>query len=149
MFVHLSLKKYYYLLCLISLGLFGCDNAKYAQCQQIIEIANKANHQTQQIISQSNQSIESKIWLEGTTIMSQAAEQINALPLDDPQLVKYQNNLVKIFSVYSQATTDAIEARENKNLKALESAVAEAQKAGLLKEEIVSGINSYCLGKPN
>ena len=147
MFVHSSFKKPWYLFCYISLGLVGCNNAKYTECQQIIEIANQANHQTQEMITQSSQPIEPKIWLEAASIMNQAAEQINALPLDDPQLVNYQNNLVKIFRIYSQSTDDALEARENRNLKALETAVAEAKKAGLLKDELVTGINSYCLGK--
>ena len=149
MVVHSSFKNPWYLFCCVSLGLVSCNNAKYTQCQQIIEIANQANHQTQEMISQSSQPIEPKIWLEAASIMNQAAEQINALSLDDPQLVNYQNNLVKIFRIYSQSTDDALEAREKRNLKALEAAVAEAKKAGLLKEELVSGINSYCLGKPN
>ena len=149
MFVHSSFKKYCYLFSLISLGLVGCNNAKHLQCQQIIEIANQANHQTQEIINQSSQPIEPKTWLEAANIMNQAAGKINALSLDDAQLVNYQNNLVKIFRIYSQTTEDAIEARDNKNLKGLKSAVEEAKKAGLLREELVTGINSYCLGKSN
>ena len=149
MVVHLSLKKNGYLFCLISLGLVSCNNAKYAQCQQIIELTNQVNRQTQEVISQSSQPIETKIWSEAASIMSQAAEQINTLSLEDPQLVNYQNNLVEIFRLYSQATDNAIEARANKNLKALESAVAEAKKAGVLKEQLVTGINSYCLGDAN
>ena len=149
MVVHSSFKKPWYLLCCIGLGLVSCNNAKYTQCQQIIEIANQANHQTQEMISQSSQPLEPKIWLEAASIMNQAAEQIKALPLDDPQLVNYQNNLVKIFRIYAQSTDDALKAREIKNLKALETAVAEAKKAGLLKDELVTGINSYCIGEAN
>ena len=133
---------------LISLGLVGCSNAKYTQCQQIIEIANQVNRQTQEIINQSGDlAIEPKIWSQAATIMTQGAEQIDILSLKDPQLVEYQNSLVEMFRLYSQATYDAIEARENKNLKALESAGEEAKKAGLLKEKLVMGINNYCLGK--
>lgn len=149
MFVHSSLKKNWYLLCIISLILGSCSNAKYAQCQQIIEIANQVSSQTQEIIDGSGGSKEAKVWSKAITIMNLAADKLDTLSLQDPKLAEYQNNLAEIFRLYSQATNDAIEARETKNLKALKSAVAEAQQAGVLKEQLVKGINSYCLGKSN
>ena len=77
MFVHSSFKKPWYLFCYISLGLVSCNNAKYTQCQQIIEIANQANYQTEEMIRQSSQPTEPKICLEAASIMNQAADQIN------------------------------------------------------------------------
>ena len=154
MFWRLLFKSNWYFW-LISLGLVSCNNAKYTQCQQIIEIANQVNRQTQEIINdssdlreaQSDRRIEPDIWSQAATIMTQAAAQIDTLSLKDSQLVDYQNSLVEMFRLYSQATYDAIEARENKNLQALKSASESAKKAGLLKDKLEMEINSYCLGK--
>ncbi|MDJ0536214.1 MAG: hypothetical protein QNJ70_27610 [Xenococcaceae cyanobacterium MO_207.B15] len=133
---------------LISLSLVGCSNAKYTECQQIIEITNQVNRQTQDIIEPfGDRKIPKDVWSQAATMMSVAAEKIDNLSLTDPQLVDYQNNLVEMFRIYSQATDDAIKARESKNLKALESANEKAKKAGLLQEKLVMGINNYCLGQ--
>ncbi len=147
MFLGSSFKTNLYFWWLISFALVGCNNAKYTQCQQIIELANQANSQTQEVINQSSKPIESQVWLQAATMMEQAAEQIKGLSLDDAQLVNYQEKLVEVFRTYSQATNDAVEARKTKNLQALESAVEEAKKAGLLKDQLVTDINNYCLNE--
>ncbi len=132
---------------LISFALVSCNNAKYTQCQQMIGIANQVNPKTQEVINQSSEPIESQIWLQAATMMAQTAEQINGLSLDDAQLVNYQEKLVEVFRTYSQATNDAVEARKTKNLQGLKSAVEQAQKAGLLKAQLVTDINNYCLNE--
>lgn len=149
MFLGSLFKTNLYWLWLIGFALVGCNNTKYTQCQQIIGLANQANSQTQEVINQSSKPIESQIWLQAATMMEQAAEQIKGLSIDDAQLANYQEKLVEIFRTYSQATNDAVEARKTKNLQALESAVEEAKKAGLLKDQLVTDINNYCLGEAN
>ena len=149
MFVYSLLKRNFYWFWFISLGMVSCNNAKYTQCQQIIELANQVNHQTQEVINQPNDLIEPQMWSQAVNIMNQAASQIETLSLEDPQIINYQKNLVKIFRAYAEATNDAIQARENKNLKALKSAVEKAQETGVLKDKLVIDLNNYCLGEPN
>ncbi|HHP7229364.1 MAG TPA: hypothetical protein ACFCUY_00720 [Xenococcaceae cyanobacterium] len=133
---------------LIALALVGCNNSKVTQCQQLITIANQVSRQTQEMINQTGDlALETQQWSQAARLMNQAAENITSLSLQDPQLREYQNSLVKMFRLYAQATDDAVQARADKNLVALKAANETAQKAGLLQEKLVSGINSYCLGE--
>lgn len=123
----------------------GCENQKYTQCQEIIAIANGVAHQAQKVAESSQETtVEMKTWLQAADIMTVAANQIEAVPAKDPQLISYQGNLASIFRVYSQATYDAVKARENKNLSALKIARDNAQKAGQLNQALVTKINDYC-----
>ena len=125
--------------------IIGCENQKYTQCQEIIAIANKATNQVQKIVDDSSdKEVTFKTWLKAADMMTIAATEIEALPIKDPQLIDYQGNLANIFRVYSQATYDAVKARENKNLSALKIASDNAQKAGKSNQDLVAKINSYC-----
>lgn len=123
----------------------GCDNQKYTQCQEMIAIANSVAHQAQKVATSSQETmVEMKTWLQTADIMTIAANEIEAVPVQDPQLIGYQGNLANVFRIYSQATYDAVKARENKNLSALKIARDNAQKAGQLNQALVTKINNYC-----
>lgn len=123
----------------------GCTNQKVSQCQDIIAIANAASNQAQKITNNSQEKVvELKTWLQAADIMTVAAKQIEALPIKDPELINYQGNLASVFRIYSQATYDAVQARENKNLSALKTAHNHAQEAGKLNQALVKKINQYC-----
>lgn len=125
--------------------LIGCENQRATQCQDLIEIANGVTSQAKKVAASSQETtVEMKTWLQAADIMTLAANEIEALPLKDPQLIAYQGNLAGVFRIYSQATYDAIKARENKNLSALEIARDNAKKAGQLNQALVTKINSYC-----
>jgi hypothetical protein len=126
----------------------GCTYQKTTQCQEIIAIANEASHQAKQITYNSKEKVVAmKNWLQAANIMTMAAKQIEALPIKDPQLINYQGNLASIFRIYSQATYDAVQAREKKNLSALKMAHDSAQEAGKLNQVLVTKINDYCTVK--
>ena len=95
MFLGSSFKTNWYLWCLISFALVSCRDAKYTQCQQIIELANQVNHQTQEVINRSSEPIESQIWLQTATMMEQAAESTHGLggALAWPALLRKLNRL--------------------------------------------------------
>ena len=143
--LHLNRRRYL-MLAILAWFVVGCDNRqKYTRCQEIIAIANGVANQAQEVAESSQETtVEMKTWLQTADIMTVAANQIEAVPVRDPQLIGYQGNLASVFRIYSQATYDAVKARENKNLSALKIARDNAQKAGQLNQALVTKINNYC-----
>lgn len=131
---------------LLSLFTVGCEENKAAQCEQIFQIAQDVseNNQNASYIGD-QQSFEMKSWLQAANNFSQAADNITALKINHRELINYQNQLATVYRIYSQATYDAVTARENKNLSALKSARNDATKAGEIQHELIKKINTYCL----
>ena len=133
---------------IINIFFVACESQKYAECEQMITMANNVTKQTQAIAqnhSDRDQDLEN--WLEASEIMTQAATSIEALEIKDSQLIEYQEGLVDIYQVYAQATYDAVTARETRNLQALQSARDDAKNAGKVNNDLVKNINNYCLEK--
>lgn len=128
----------------ISIFVVACESRKYDECKQIITLANKVTKQTQAIAEKSSDQ-DLANWLEASEIMGQAAENIAALELKDSQLIEYQGSLTNIYRVYAQATYEAVRARENRNLSALQSAREEAKNISEVNYNLVKNINNYCL----
>ena len=129
-------------------GIFvvACESRKYDECKQIITLANKVTKETQAIAEKSSDRDQDLAnWLEASEIMGQAAENIAALELKDSQLIEYQGSLADIYKVYSQTTYEAVRARENRNLSALQSARQEANNISEVNNNLVKNINNYCL----
>ena len=124
----------------------GCGNNKYTQCEQIFQIANRLNQNVNNLSYFDNQQpTEMKSWLEAASTIDRAANHLEALQINDSQLIEYQNKFVTVYRIYSQATYDAVKARENKNFQALESVKNDAQKAGQMQQDLIREINAYCL----
>ena len=134
----------------ILLGLFvsSCGENKFTQCEQIFKIARGVTENSKNVIYTNNeQPMEMKSWLKAAEMMNKAANKIRALHINDSKLIRYQNGLVRVYRIYSQATYDAVNAREGKNFDALESARIDAEKAGEMQQSLIEEINSYCLNK--
>ncbi len=133
---------------IINVFVVACESRKYAECEQIITLANNVTQQTQAIAEgSSDRDRDLENWLEASNIMKQAATDIEDLEIKDSQLVEYQAGLVDIYQVYAQATYDAVKARESRNLQALQSARDEAKNIGKINNDLVKNINNYCLEK--
>ena len=135
----------------ISSILSSCGETKYTQCEQIFKISHQVNSEAE-IIDNINTAAdrlpqEMKSWLEAADLMNKAAQQIQALHINNVELIKYQTGLANIYQIYSQTTYDAVQAQESKNINALISARDRANAAGKIQEKLVSEINSYCLDK--
>ncbi len=138
------------LIILISLWISGCNENRYNQCQQIFQIAHNVTNNTQKINSTASQKPqETKIWLQAAALMRRAAEQMRALPINDTDLIKYQVDLADIYQIYSQATFDAVKARESQNLEALLVARSHVATASQRQQVLVDQINTYCLNRNN
>ena len=134
---------------LLSLLVSSCSSrSKLTQCEQIFRIASEVTN-TSKNVSYTNDGelTQMKSWLEAASMMNRAADKIQALHINNSELIKYQNQLATIYRIYSQATYNAVQARENKSLSALELARADAQKAGEMQQELVQDLNSYCLNQ--
>ena len=78
--------------------------------------------------------------------MRKAAQQLKSLPLNDAELIRYQTGLANVYQIYSQATYDAVKARESKNIDALSVALEFFQQATCLRQQLlIDEINNYCL----
>ncbi|MEM6612263.1 MAG: hypothetical protein AAF652_08410 [Cyanobacteria bacterium P01_C01_bin.72] len=130
-----------------ALLLFGCEENPSAQCEQIFQIAQDVNVSNQKArYMNQGESFEMKSWLQAARKFNGAADNILALEITHGELSQYQDQLARIYRIYAQATYDAVRARENQNLSALESARNDATKAGLIQQKLVQKVNSYCTG---
>ena len=124
----------------------GCGKTRYTQCEQIFQIANHLSQNINRFSYFDNgQPTEMKSWLEAASAIDRAVNHLEALQINDSQLIEYQNKFVTVYRIYSQATYDAVKARENQNFQALESAKNDAQKAGQMQQDLIEEINAYCL----
>lgn len=131
---------------LVSSLAVSCGETKYAQCEQIIQIANGVvNEKTKLIDTSDSTKIESKTWLQAARMIYQAAQKLEGVNLQDPKLIEYQSDLAQVYRIYSQATYDAVQAWESKNLQALQVAHTDAEKAGQWEEKLGKIINNYCV----
>ena len=138
--------KFLFLAMVLSLLVSGCRVTKYTQCEQIFQIADRLNQNVDRLKYFDNeQPTEMKSWLQAASTIDRAANHLEALQINDSQLIKYQNKFVTVYRIYSQATYDAVKARENKNFQALESVKNDAQKAGQMQQDLIEQINAYCL----
>jgi hypothetical protein len=132
----------------ISLLIFSCGETKYTQCEKLFQIAHNVTDTNKNVsYAYNEQPTELKSWLIAADLMDTAAQQINNLHIDDAKLIEYKNGLANIYSTYSQATYDAVKARESKNIDALKSARTDAEKAGQLQQVLIKKINTYCLNQ--
>ncbi len=128
------------------LTILGCEENRIAQCEQIFQIARNITESNKNIsYLDAQQPVELKSWLQAASKMEHAANNIKALKINNSKLIQYQHQLATIYRIYSQATYDAVKARENKNLEALKSARNDATKAGELQQYLIQEINAYCL----
>ena len=140
------MKGKFYFLAVLAVLVSGCGENKLTQCEQIFRIVKGVNQSSQNVSYTSGGELTTmKIWLETATLMNQAANKIQALHVNNSDLIAYQNQLVTVYRIYSQATYDAVKARENQNFQALESAKNDAQKAGQMQQDLIEEINAYCL----
>ncbi|NJL53045.1 MAG: hypothetical protein HC930_14160 [Hydrococcus sp. SU_1_0] len=130
---------------LLSLLAAGCEENQSAECEEIFQVAQDVQHSNQNISEFHEHSNETKNWLQAANTFSLAADRIALLEMNRSELIKYQNQLVTIYRIYSQATYDAVRARENKDLSTLQSARQDVIKAEVIQQKLIRDINTYCV----
>ena len=133
---------------MLSLLIFGCESNKFAQCEQIFKIAREVTANNRKLNSRDRESLgEVKNWLQAAATMDRAADKLEALNIDNSKLIQYQSQLATIYRIYSQATYDAVSARENQNLTILTSARNDAEKAGEMQRTLVQKLDAFCIDR--
>lgn len=133
---------------LLSLLAVGCEENRLSQCERIFQIAHRVTANNLELSRLDEVQLAGlDNWLQAAEEMYRAAEAIETLKLDNSKLIQYQHQLATIYRIYSRSTYDAVTARENKNLEALESARNDAVKAGEMQQNLVREINAFCLGR--
>ena len=133
---------------MLSLLIFGCESNKFAQCKQIFQIARDVTTDNRELTRRDREQLgELEGWLQAAGTMDRAADKLDALNIDNSQLIQYQSQLATIYRIYSQATYDALNARENQNLASLKSARSDAEKAGEMQRNLVREIDAFCVDR--
>ena len=133
---------------MLSLLIFGCESNKFAQCQQIFQIARDVTANNRELSRRDREQLgEVESWLQAAATMERAADKLKALNIDNSKLIQYRSQLATIYRIYSQATYDAVNARENQNLARLKSARSDAEKAGEMQRNLVREIDAFCVDR--
>ena len=133
---------------MLSLLIFGCESNKFAQCQQIFQIARDVTANNRELSRRDREQLgEVESWLQAAATMERAVDQLKALNIDNSKLIQYRSQLATIYRIYSQATYDAVNARENQNLARLKSARSDAEKAGEMQRNLVREIDAFCVNR--
>ena len=122
----------------------SCSENNLNQCQQIFRIAREIDSSSENI-ARTKDETNLKSWLEAAKMMEMAADKIQALHINNSELIKHQNQLATIYRIYARSTYNAVRARENKNIEALKSARIDARQAGKMHQESIEALNNYCL----
>ena len=129
---------------LLGLLAIACGNQKAVQCRQLFQIAQSVT-ESNKGINYAASGVKQQRWLKAANRFTLAADRVSALKIDQSQLIEYQARLATVYRIYSQATYNALKAKENKNLAALEDARTSAIKAGKTQYKLFREINEYCL----
>ena len=146
---HLQLNRQLIMVSLsLSLFVSGCEQKKTVQCKQIFQIVRDVTSSNKDInYANSKQSASEQSWLKAASRLALAADSIDVIKISQIQLVQYQKQLAAVYRIYSQATYDAVQARENKDLEFLQEARKNSIKAGKMQQNLIHRINSYCIDR--
>lgn len=118
----------------------SCAESKASQCQKVFAIANQAANDTQALTKE----VDQVAWLQAADQVEQAAKNLQTLTLKDTQLQTYQQDFVKIYQEYAQATRAFLEAKDKKDIEGVKAAQKRVQEAGKLEKTSGAAILSYC-----
>lgn len=132
----------------LSLFVSGCEDQKTVQCEQIFQLVREVTQSNRDInYVNDRQSASEPSWLKAASRLALVADSIDALEISQSELVQDQKQLAVVYRIYSQATYDAVQARENKDLEFLQDARRNAIKAGKMQQNLIQRINSYCIDR--
>lgn len=130
----------------IATGLSSCGTTQRTQCEEIFNLVRQVNSSAEKIAATPEaRPLDRETWLEIANLMDTTARQLETLPVEDLKLRENRDNLAIVYQIYGAAMSDAVKAREVKDLTALKAASDRASYAGKLQQEAVAKINAYCL----
>ncbi|MGJ3247487.1 MAG: hypothetical protein ACFE0I_15615 [Elainellaceae cyanobacterium] len=128
----------------------ACGENRAVECNRLIEVANRAVDQVQQI-TQTTGPEDTRAHLQVAEVVDQAAGDLQEIQLSDQQLQRYKQQFITMYTSTSKATRELVQAvdvqdsvpvREQAN--AAEDAYRELRDATSQEGELVSSVNTYC-----
>ncbi|MGB3616036.1 MAG: hypothetical protein WBA10_19750 [Elainellaceae cyanobacterium] len=127
-------------------GLVSCSSGTVDQCNQLINVANRAVTDVEAVTSspESPESRNTESFSNITETAQQAASQLEAIDLTDEQLQSYRQRFIKLYRETGAATEQLVTAVEEQNLPAAEDAYEKLEAATGQEEPLVNEVNQYC-----
>jgi DNA repair ATPase RecN len=132
---------------IVGLVAAACGESKVAQCNRLIDVANTAVADVQNVTTAADPSDPEALNAIADTAESAVAS-MQELEFSDEQLQAYQQRFVQMYqdtSTASRAIYDAVQAENN---DVAQQALNDLQTATGQETELVSEVNSYCGGTP-
>ncbi|MDZ8188817.1 MAG: hypothetical protein RMX96_28690 [Nostoc sp. ChiSLP02] len=131
----------------IALLFASCGESKVAQCNKIINVANKASTLGQEFGKNPNPAKGSKALTELAGKIEPFSQEMKALEIKDEKLQGFQTRFLALYQDITKELNSAAASIDKKNLPAAKKSLASLQKSGQEENAIVKEINTYCSGK--
>jgi hypothetical protein len=133
---------------LFSILAASCSANKLSQCRALIEIANQAANEIQQVTTTTSTDISNPEDLRSMLRVAETADnrstEMRNLGLRDEQLNGYRNRFVDMYSAISESTRNLVTAVEQQNRQEAEQAYNALLTAINQEQDLVDDVNTYC-----
>jgi hypothetical protein len=133
---------------IVALGFLvvSCSESKVSQCNKLIEVANQAVTQVQEV-SQNPKPDNVDAMNKIADAADVAKSKMQELKLTDGPLKDFQGRFVSMYTDTSKATRDLIAAANAKDSKAAQTAFTNLKTATDQEGSLVNDVNKYCTAK--
>lgn len=132
----------------------SCSEGKVAQCNELIDVANRAVTQVQSVTQSANPapapggSAANPANVEAMTRIATAADEARGsmenLSFGDQQLTQFQSRFVTMYTEISTATRALVASANTNNSQAAQQAFNDLKKATDKEAPLVEEVNAYC-----
>lgn len=130
---------------ILAAGLASCSSSKIDQCNQLIDIANRAVTEVEAVTAASEpDSRNAEAFASITETAQQAASQLESIDLNDEQLQTFRQRFIRLYRDTSEATEALVSAVEAQDLPAAEAAYEKLETATGQEVPLVNEVNQYC-----
>ncbi len=121
----------------------SCAASRVVQCNHLVEIDERTTAEME-ILTENTNSQDPLLWLQAADTLDKAAQEMQALSFDDPQLQEYQARFVAMYTNTAKATRDYSQSYKALNREGIEVAKGNLEKALEGEAQLVDGVNAYC-----
>ena len=140
--------------CLSTLAVAGagllaasCGPSKVSQCNELIQVINTAVTEVQSVTQSPEASTNPEALVQIADTADRAVEQMQAVELQDEQLLEYQQSFITMYQDTSAASRAIYTASQNQDLEAAQAALGQLQAATAPEPGLVNDVNAYCGGQ--
>ncbi|MGB3495336.1 MAG: hypothetical protein WBA57_21580 [Elainellaceae cyanobacterium] len=123
--------------------IMGCSESKVAQCNSLIEVANQAAMEVEQV-TQTASAEDTEAFRTVAAAADEAATTLESIELSDATLEEYKQRFITLYVETSAATQSLVDAVEQQNAQAATDAYNKLQSATQQESPLVDAVNDYC-----